>query len=417
MADWRYLRRWTDEELESALARARYLAPNFDPGEQLVPERGWNRVQSRAIVAREPAGPPIPGGPFERLWLSLRRFQHSDPRIVVPHHRGALGPCREVMLELRVLGLRFLCPVRIAGRRESDGPDRTERSFCIETLDGHVERGREWFHLEKDHGSGDIRFRIEAGWREGDFPNRWSWLGFELLGRRYQRAWHRLCHLRLRRIGAGLNPDRRIGASGIRHEEGRIPTEPVQFVAQRGFGREEIEREIGLEHEEEEMRRDRIWRAAGLGALAGVRSLSPPALLASRIERRGRPVLSGRQLPFRLGPALSALALGELVVDKLPATPPRTRPVAVAARAFSGALVGSATARRRESKLAPAIVGAAAATAATWASYALRRLGIRRSKALGYAVALAEDALVLWGGRRLVRAATRPARPRLVPVP
>ena len=164
------------------------------------------------------------------------------------------------------------------------------------------------------------------------------------------------------------------------------------------------------------MRRDRIWRAAGLGALAGVRSVAPPALLATRLERGGRPVFSGKKLPFRLGPALSTLAAGELIADKLPLTPPRTRPVALAARAFSGAFVGSSTARKREAKLAPALVGAAAATGAAWASYSLRRLGIRHSKALGYAVALAEDALVLWGGPRLVRATTRATRLRLASV-
>ncbi|AKU93109.1 hypothetical protein AKJ08_3496 [Vulgatibacter incomptus] len=107
----------------------------------------------------------------------------------------------------------------------------------------------------------------------------------------------------------------------------------------------------------------------------------------------------------RLSPLLSALAAGELLIDKLPFAPPRTQPFSLAARAASGALVGSMSARQGTSKPALALIGAAAAVASAFASLYFRKLAIARSAALGIAAALAEDALVLGVGDRLARSA------------
>lgn len=404
MAEWRYLRRWTDDELAERLAALDGLGRNFRLDEEMSPRRGWNVIHSHAVVAREAVGPPVAGGPFERLWVALRHFHHSDPRIVLAHFRkDAPLEERDQLLELSALGLRYLCPVRIGATREATGDASTLRGFALDTLDGHIERGREWFYLDKDHVTGEVRFRIEAIWQPGDFPTAWSQLGFHMVGRRYQRAWHRLAHLRLRRIAAGLDPDETFGPGGLVHEGPPIPSEPVQFFAQRGLGR----RGVDVEQEQEDMRRDRMWRAIALGALAGVRSAGAPAVLVGQLERRGKDVWSGHRARRRFGVPLAVLAAAEGVADKLPITPARTAPPSLAARALAGAFVGSATARKRESKLAPAVLGAAAATAATFASYRIRQAGIRRSKALGYAVAVAEDALVFWAGTRLARTTAR----------
>jgi uncharacterized membrane protein len=185
----------------------------------------------------------------------------------------------------------------------------------------------------------------------------------------------------------------------------------VQFFAQRGVGRLGVD----VEQEQEDWRRDKLWRALGLGALSGVRSMSGPAMVALDLELRGKDVISGRKLPFRLGPPLAALAAAEFVADKLPFTPARTQAASVAARAVSGAFVGSATARKREAKLAPALVGAAAAVASTFASFRVRKRGIQHSKRMGYAVALAEDALVAWAGSRLARTTSRATAPGQAP--
>lgn len=407
MAEWRWMEGWSEAELAERLERARTLPRNFAPDEEMSPRTGWNLSHSHAIIAREPPGPPLPGGAFERVWRAIQRFHHSDPRIVVAHfHASDPLDGRAMLLELQAMGLHYLCPVRVAATRAESAGSQTLRGLAIDTLEGHIERGREWFLLDKDHVTGEVRFRIEAVWREGDFPNEWSHLGFEVVGRRYQRAWHRLVHLRLRRIAAGLEPAQRRGPGDVVHAGTFISTEPVQFMAWRGRGR----READVEQEAEDMRRDRLWRALGLGALAGVRSAGAPAVLTWNLRRRGKPLVSGWRVPQAVGAALPLLALGEVIADKLPFTPARTKAASLVARAFSGAFAGAATARKGESKVAPALLGSAAAAAATFGSYRLRKLGIDRSRRLGYAVAAAEDLLVLWAGNRLGRATARAAR-------
>lgn len=202
MVEWRLLRGWTEAELAERLAGAHQLRRSFEAEEdETTPERGWNRYGSDAVVAVEPAGAPAPGGAFERAWQLVEGYAFSHPRIVRGHFiggRALLG--RHMLLELRILGLRLLGAVVVAAVRADDGAQLTVRGFRYDTLDGHFERGWEWFVVTKDHASGEVRFRIHAAWRRGDLPNAVFRLGFRLLARSYQRAWHRLAHLRLRRL-------------------------------------------------------------------------------------------------------------------------------------------------------------------------------------------------------------------------
>src|ERR1044071_8820386 len=82
-----------------------------------------------------------------------------------------------------------------------------------------------------------------------------------------------------------------------------------------------------------------LLRSFGFGALAGMRSMSPPALLSLFLSRQVLP--PGHSVAQRLGMrsttnVLLALALGELVGDKLPNTPNRTFLPALIGRAFTG---------------------------------------------------------------------------------
>lgn len=331
-------------------------------------------MMSIAQVGVEEEG--APGDTFERLWEAIQRFEHSDPRIVIAHfHEDEPVQGRVMLLELRALGLRYLCPARTSMGHVSDSGGRTIRGLSLDTLEGHIESGREWFFLEKDQTSGVIRFRIEAAWREGDFPNFWSHWGFHLVGRRSQRAWHRLAHSRLRRI-----------ASSYSHPKDQAPLfrrEPIWFHSRRGVRKSRID----VEREEEDMRSD-VWKVVGLGALSGVRSLSGPAAVL-----RSHPNAPGR--------LVSLLAAGEFAADKLPSIPRRTSLLPLAARAASGAFVGYVMTRDAKRKLAMALLSSAAAVAATYASYHLRRLADERSKALGTIAALVEDAIALGAGTRL----------------
>src|SRR5688500_3877819 len=111
----------------------------------------------------------------------------------------------------------------------------------------------------------------------------------------------------------------------------------------------------------------------GLGIIAGVRSMSAPALLVRYAgqypDRFKRPptrwLLSGaaqRIIPF--------LALGEMLADKLPILPNRNSPGPLLGRIFWGGLVGGLLLHsRQQSATRGAVVGAASAALSTFVTY------------------------------------------------
>lgn len=154
--------------------------------------------------------------------------------------------------------------------------------------------------------------------------------------------------------------------------------------------------------------------AAGLGAIAGMRSMAAPALLSRRLARRQRPWDALRKRPVavrllasrRSATVLTVLAAGELVADKLPFVPARTELPSLIGRASSGALCGAAVAARRGgSQPLAAAVGAAAAVGMAHLAYRLRKRAGETTGAPDTVFALAEDAVVLTAGGRLAAAA------------
>ena len=161
MMEWRWFSGWTEAEMVPRLARARTLERNFpEVSGEMTLQGGWSQVRSESVLGREPPGRPVPGGLFERAQQVLETFDFSDPRIVAWHFSDE-EPMqgRTVLLELRSLGqqLRYLCGVRVGGAREEHGEVCSIFGFSFETLQGHIEAGREWFLLKKDHASGEVR--------------------------------------------------------------------------------------------------------------------------------------------------------------------------------------------------------------------------------------------------------------------
>ncbi|MBX5484589.1 MAG: DUF1990 family protein [Myxococcaceae bacterium] len=387
MSRWRWRGTFPPAEVERALKEARGLPPNFDAVsfEVMRPETGWNHVLSRAVVSRER------NGAFEWARHLMRRLAFSDPRIVTVHlpHDGELCEGDALVLELRTFGPRFLCPVRIAHVEERMNGDERRAGLALETLRGHVERGREWFHVLEDRQTGVVRFSIEARWRAGDFPGLWAWAGFELMGRRYQRAWHRLAHQRMRRFIA----------SKLEEEPMLQHPEPISFYARRSSGA----LRAAVEQEFERVRRDRLLRIAALGALCGARTLTPVAGIARHYARTGR--LEGVHSlgGHKAARVLTVASAGEWVVDKLPMTPDRTGAVPLFGRALAGATVGSMLGRAgsRTRRKTPLVLGALAAIAGTFLTASLRRA---LTKIVGPTpAALTEDLLTLTATALLAR--------------
>lgn len=138
-----------------------------------------------------------------------------------------------------------------------------------------------------------------------------------------------------------------------------------------------------------------------LGSTAGPRT-SAPLTVASWAARCGWIDVKDSPLAF-LGSThavavTTPMAIGELIVDKLPSTPDRTDPPGLAARAVSGAISGAALAGGRS--WPAALAGAMGAVVATYAGYTLRE---KLADALGhdFPVAAVED-LIAFGGATMV---------------
>src|ERR1700761_3660810 len=118
----------------------------------------------------------------------------------------------------------------------------------------------------------------------------------------------------------------------------------------------------------------RLFAAGLLGVSSGMRSMTPPAVLA----------LSGRLTGVRAVRAgLCLAAVGELVGDKLPSAPSRTMPIAVVGRVGSGGVSGFAVAGP-----VGAVLGGGVAVVSTYQSHDLRAAAVLRSRLPDWPVAL-----------------------------
>jgi uncharacterized protein (UPF0548 family) len=202
MALWRFGRGWSEETMRSYLAALAERPVNFStPPEVMTRENGWTVDGAETQIGVESPGPPGEDGLFARARQGIIQYDFSDPRIVVGHFDPqAPFAGRNMLLEIKCLGLHFLNGVRVHSVREEIDNGRTLFGFRYDTLEGHIEQGFEWFLLTKNHQTGAVRFKIEAHWRLGQFPNWWSRLGFRLIGERYRALWRRRAPERLREL-------------------------------------------------------------------------------------------------------------------------------------------------------------------------------------------------------------------------
>ena len=147
------------------------------------------------------------------------------------------------------------------------------------------------------------------------------------------------------------------------------------------------------------MRSGQLWTAAAIGALAGARSVAPFALLAGRKHARGGLSRGTARVASAVAGGAQLFAAGEVIADKLPGTPARIAPAPLFGRLVSGAIAGAIVSPR--DRLAGALLGCAAAVAASFVLYGLRKLSTERLKVPGVLAGLAEDALVFGASARI----------------
>jgi uncharacterized membrane protein len=146
--------------------------------------------------------------------------------------------------------------------------------------------------------------------------------------------------------------------------------------------------------------------ALGIGIVAGLRSLTAPAVVAwaahlGWINLHGTP-LAFMGLAWAVG-VFSILALVELVADKLPSTPSRTAPVGLSARIVTGALTGSCFGVAGGTPLLlGALAGAIGGIAGAFGGYNARVGLVRALRIPDFAVAIPEDVVAIGLGLFLV---------------
>ena len=146
--------------------------------------------------------------------------------------------------------------------------------------------------------------------------------------------------------------------------------------------------------------------AFAIGVIAGLRSMTAPAVVSWAAHLKWLD-LQQSQLAF-LGSTvalyiLSAGAIVEIVVDKLPKTPRRTELLGLIARFALGGLSGAALcASANQSIVLGAVLGAVGGVAGGFAGYEVRSRLVKALKIPDTVVALLEDAIAVGGGFFLV---------------
>ena len=139
--------------------------------------------------------------------------------------------------------------------------------------------------------------------------------------------------------------------------------------------------------------------ALGLGFAAGLRSLTPPAVVAWA-GHLGWLNLNDSPLAF-MGSIIAAmifsiLALFELFLDLQPTTPKRTAPFPLTARILTGGLCGaSICAASNQSLIIGAILGGVGGVIGAFAGYEMRRKLVAALNIKDTFIALLEDLVTI----------------------
>jgi uncharacterized membrane protein len=139
-----------------------------------------------------------------------------------------------------------------------------------------------------------------------------------------------------------------------------------------------------------------------IGVVAGLRSLTAPAVLAWAAHKNWLN-LHNTPLSFMASTAavviFCLLAAGELVADQLPSTPSRTKPPGLIARILLGGLSGAGVAAAgRQSMMLGAVLGIAGGLAGTYGGHAARTGLVRTLQVPDFVIAFLEDAVAIGGG-------------------
>lgn len=143
-----------------------------------------------------------------------------------------------------------------------------------------------------------------------------------------------------------------------------------------------------------------------IGVVAGLRSLTAPAVLAWAAHRNW---LNLHNTPLSFMASTTAvvifvlLAVVELIADQLPSTPSRTKPPGLIARIVLGGLSGAGVAAAGTQSLAiGAVLGVVGGLAGTFGGYEVRTRLVKALDVPDFVIAVLEDVVAVGGGLYIV---------------
>lgn len=137
-----------------------------------------------------------------------------------------------------------------------------------------------------------------------------------------------------------------------------------------------------------------------IGILAGLRSLTPPAVTAwgayAKWLKLPAPALSWLgTMPAAI--IFSVLAFVEIINDKLPKTPPRTAPSGLVVRIVMGGFTGACLMAAAGEEILGAACGIAGALVGTYGGYQVRTRLVKTLGVPDYVIAVLEDFVAVGG--------------------
>jgi uncharacterized protein (UPF0548 family) len=186
------------ERARAALAELDGAPLNFDLDrrDQFTAAHGWVLDHYMRPLPPEPPGPPLEHGSWAACRRLMAEYAFADPAIVrALYDAGEPLERRNILLEGRFYGLRFLLGLRVGGVEdttgERDGRPVRQWGWNYRTLRGHLEMGQMDYTAVKWLDTGEVEFHIDAFAKAAHIPNPIIRLGFAVFGRMMQRRFAR----------------------------------------------------------------------------------------------------------------------------------------------------------------------------------------------------------------------------------
>jgi uncharacterized protein (UPF0548 family) len=180
---------------------------NFDLSrrDEFTAVNGWKVDHYRQPLPPEPPGEPLARGSWWACTQLMADYEFADPAIVRAIFRSSRPlEGRDMLLEGRFLGLRFLLGLRIGevvdDTTELQGRTVRRWGWNYRTLQGHLEQGQMDYTVLKWLDDGTVEFRIDAFSQPAHIPNPIVRVGFAVFGRLMQRLFARAALARMRHL-------------------------------------------------------------------------------------------------------------------------------------------------------------------------------------------------------------------------